>query len=186
VKETRIDTIQSPTGGTLRQVSSDGILLAFCNAYATMLSTDVLPGFTARLLGRTGFAALTQLFRELSRRYVREVRRFCCQDATPEEVLEETARVNLAEGKPRFALMPVRVSRGPGRLDLMFRVGRRCDELCMAPFLGLVAGVFEEAGYRVATVSSRQRVRALQGRVDYVAYPLVVGDDYFVIRVEKL
>ena len=171
----------------LQNIEGDGILLAFCNGYATMLTLEVLPEFTSKLLGPSGFAALTQLFRRLSARYIREVKQICCPNAPPEELLAYTAQVNLRQGRPRFVLMPVKVVEGPGRLDIVFQPGRSCDILCTAAFLGLVAGVYEDAGYRVIVLSRRERIRTLRaGQADTVVYPHSVGDGALVVRVEKL
>ncbi len=90
-------------------------LLSMCNEYASMLTLEAIPGFTEKLLGRSGFAAVAGLFRTMSRRFISRIKARCCPEAGPLDVLRRTAELNMAsEGEPRFRLMPVKVTAGAG------------------------------------------------------------------------
>ncbi len=161
-------------------------LLSMCNEYASMLTLEAIPGFTEKLLGRSGFAAVAGLFRTMSRRFISRIKARCCPEAGPLDVLRRTAELNMAsEGEPRFRLMPVKVTAGPGRVDTTFKPGRSCDILCAAPLLGLVAGAFEESGLHALIAPRRVSRESYAGKADILVYPIRI-DCSVVMRAEEL
>ena len=190
--ETVVTTVEGETAGTHygSGVSTVSVMLAFCDEYATMLTLEVLPRFTESLLGSLGFGGLARLFQEFAARYVERVKQRCCSDAGVEELLERVVALNHVAGSG-FRLLPTRVRRGPGRLDVVFEPGEACPgeggsrRLCLAAYLGFVAGLFKAHGVSVLA-ASRRPVRPPAG-VQAVVYPLAEASGGRVtVRVELL
>ncbi len=166
------------------------VMLAFCDEYATMLTLEVLPRFTENLLGSLGFGGLVRLFQEFAARYVARMKQRCCSDAGVEELLERVVALNHAAGSG-FRLLPTRVRRGPGRLDVVFEPGGACLEgdgsrrLCLTAYLGFVAGLLRVHGVSVV-VTSKRPVRPPAG-VQALVYPIAeTSGGRVTVRVEFL
>ncbi|NOZ89419.1 MAG: hypothetical protein GXO15_05785 [Crenarchaeota archaeon] len=143
------------------------MLLRMCSLYAALLSLEALPQLAGELTGSLGFAALVRVFRRVSRMFALRVREYCCPEAGPEGFLVEAARANMEAGGA-FELLPVAVERVDGVLRVVFRRRTGCGAeplLCLAPFLGLVAGVYEAYGRSVVVGSDRGRVASFRGVV---------------------
>ena len=170
--------------------SVTSMMLAFCDEYATMLTLEVLPRFTENLLGSLGFGGLVRLFQEFAAQYVERVKQRCCNDADARELLERVVALNHAAGSG-FRLLPTRVRRGPGRLDVVFEPGEACLDrgrsrrLCLTAYLGFVAGLLKAHGVSVVATSKRP-VRLPEG-VQAAVYPIAeTSGGKVMVRVEFL
>ena len=166
----------------------ESMMLMMCNLYANMLSLVILPNYVANLLGRTGFGPLATAYRILAKRFAEETYSFCCEKYDPVEFLRYAAAINQKAGNA-FSLMPIEVNGTRDDLTVVFSLDKTILEeargdLATVPLLGLVAGLYDYAGYQTYILSSKNALRPNKTNI-YIVYVESINNNEITIRVKK-